>query len=141
MNSNTKKAKEMLNKGDYTLVLCNGNVGEAVFSAERGVSPLLNLIDSGKDLSAYSAADKVVGRAAAFLYVLMKIEEVCALTLSEGAKEVFDKHGVTYCYDELVPYIINRQGDGICPMEKATKDAADPDDALKRVREKLRLMM
>lgn len=136
MNSNLIKAKDILNEGNYTLVLCNEK--ESITSTDRGVKPLIMLIDNGKDYSDYSSCDKVVGRAAAYLYVLLGVKKVYALTLSEGAREVFENYGITYYYDKLVPNIINRSGDGLCPMEKATLDATSPQQALEKVREKLK---
>ncbi|MBQ8504203.1 MAG: DUF1893 domain-containing protein [Clostridia bacterium] len=135
MNADTLKAKEILNEGDFTLVFCQGH--NIITSADRGVSPLMKLLEDGKDYSDYSAADKVVGGAAAYLYVLLGIKEVYALTLSERARLVFEKYGILYFSCRLVPYIVNRKGDGPCPMEEATKNATDPEDALRRIREKL----
>lgn len=136
MNSNTLKAKEILNEGAYTLVFCDGQ--NIITSEKRGVKPLLDLLDSEKDYSRYCAADKVVGRAAAYLYVLLGVNEVCALTMSEGARTVFEKYGIIYFYDTLTQNIINRKGDGLCPMEEATKDATEPRDALWKIRAKLK---
>ena len=64
-----ENAKKILSDGSYTCVLCKGK--DTVSSSFRGVKPLLDLLDSGKDFSGYSAADKVVGRATAFLYCLL----------------------------------------------------------------------
>ena len=69
MNSDLTKAAALLNSGAYTCVLCRG---DAVFTGtERGVKPLLGWLDGGVDLNGFSAADRVVGTAAAFLYVLL----------------------------------------------------------------------
>lgn len=46
-----------------------------------------------------------------------KAAEVYAATLSEGGKAVFDAAGVKYAYGVLTKEIINRRGDGPCPME------------------------
>ena len=65
---NMTKARNLLDSGDYTCVVCNGN---AIYTTtQRGVAPLLNWLDSGTDLTNFSAADRVVGRGAAFLYCL-----------------------------------------------------------------------
>lgn len=45
--------------------MCKGST--IYISTERGVKPLIDRIDDGTDLQGFSAADKVVGKAAAFL--------------------------------------------------------------------------
>ena len=71
MKNDLKKAIDILNSGQYTCVLCKDN--EIHISTERGVKPLLEWLESGIALKGFSAADKVVGKAAAFLYVLLGV--------------------------------------------------------------------
>ena len=66
MNSDLLKAKKMLHEGGYTCVLCKSD--KVYTSNERGVKPLLNWLDSNINLNDFCAADKVIGKAAAFLY-------------------------------------------------------------------------
>ena len=73
-NCDLERAREIFDSGDYTCVLCKGEV--TLTSTERGVKPLLNWLDGENVLKGFSAADKVVGRAAAFLYILMEVKEV-----------------------------------------------------------------
>ena len=61
------------------------------------------------------AADRIVGKAAALLYVMMGVKGVFAEVLSESALAVLNKHGVHAEYSVLTPNIINRAGDGLCP--------------------------
>ncbi len=135
MNSDTEKAKEILNEGGYACVICSGDVIETF--TERGVKPLLSVLDSGKSLGGYSAADKVVGRAFAFIYTLLKIDEVYAPVLSEGALKVLSDSGINAYYDGLTEKIINRKGTGICPMEDAVSEAVSAEDAVNRIRIRL----
>lgn len=65
MNQAMKKAKETFAQGNYTCVWCRDN--ELLTSKEAGLRPLLTRIREGKDLNGFYAADKIVGRAAAFL--------------------------------------------------------------------------
>lgn len=58
-------------------------------STERGVKPLLQWLDGENSVKGFSAVDKVVGRAAAFLYVLLEVKEVYAGVMSEGAAHYF----------------------------------------------------
>lgn len=67
-----------------------------------------------------------MGKAAALLYALMGIEALYAEVLSEGAEDVLRRFRILTEYEKIVPAIINRKGDGICPMEEAVKETEDP---------------
>lgn len=120
---NLKKAKELLESGGYTLAMCKGE--ELYTSTERGVKPLVELLKESRSMSGFSAADKVVGRAAAFLYVLLGVSEVYGSAMSEGAEVLLRSQGIKSSYGCLTEKIINRAGTGICPMENAVKDIPD----------------
>ena len=120
-------SKKRLSEGNFTCVLYNGE--SEIVSSERGVSFLLGLYEDGKDYSGYVSADKVVGKGAALIYVLLGIKKIHANVISKSALDVMKKHSITCTYDTLVPHIINRRGDGICPIESATMDIENPKDA------------
>ena len=135
MIKDIEKAKSILNTNGYTCVLCKN---EMVFTSEqRGVKPLVIWLESGKDLCGFSAADKVIGRATAFLYVLLGIKSVYANVISKPALSVFESHNISAEYGTLAENIINRQGDGICPFELAVLDTTEPDTAYKKIRQKM----
>ena len=135
MKTDLKKAAEFLNNGEYTCVLCKEE--EVLASAKRGVRPLIDWLDSSADLKGFSAADNVVGRAAAFLYVLLKVAAVYAPVMSDGAISVFAEKGISAFYDKKVGHIINRAGDGLCPMELTVENITEPEEALKKIKERL----
>ena len=131
-------AKEVLSAGGYTCVLTDGRT---VFtSTDRGVKPLVRFLESGEIPAGLSAADKVVGRATAYLYVLLRVREVYAQIISRSAAEVLRKYGIGVACEKTVPNIINRKGDGICPFEAAVMEIDDPDRAYDAIREKMREM-
>ena len=132
------RAKEILNAEGYTCVMCREN--ELYTSNERGVKPLVVWLESGNDFQGCCAADKVVGKATAFLYVLLNVKAVYARILSKSAWQVFDEYGIAVEYDTLVEYIVNRKGDGMCPFESAVLNVADPTSAYKVIRGKMRDM-
>ena len=107
--------------------LCLSKAGDVITDDRRGIAPILELIEAGKHLSGYSAADKVVGRAAAALFIKCGIKEVYACVLSIGGKKLLDTYGIPCTYDTLTDRIINRKGTDICPMEKAVHDIDDID--------------
>lgn len=134
MNTDLQKAREMLQSGDYTCVVCCNDT--AYTATDRGVAPLLNWLDSGTDLRGFSAADRVVGRATAFLYVLLGVRAVHARVMSHPAADVLSAHGIFSQADTIVDGIINRRGDGPCPFEAAVLDLTDAQQALHAIRQK-----
>lgn len=128
------RARALLTEGGYTCVLCRGDVFHT--ATHRGVRPLVDWLDSGLDLRGFSAADKVVGRATAFLYVLLGVRAVHALVMSTPAKEVLVANGICALCDREVSGIINRKGNGPCPFEEAVLDITDPSEALCAIRKK-----
>ncbi|MDE5973209.1 MAG: DUF1893 domain-containing protein [Eubacterium sp.] len=139
MNYDLTNAVEILNKENYTCVLCCGD--DKYTSSKRGVKPLIDWLESGIDFNGFSAADKVVGNAAAFLYVLLGIKAVYAPVISEAAIHTLKENGVEIQYDLAVEYIVNRSGDGNCPMEESVKGISDPEKALCAIRKKLKELM
>ena len=131
-------ARSHLNSGSYTCVVCKGDCLH--FATARGVRPLLNWLDAGVDMHGFSAADKVVGRATAFLYALLGVSEVYANVMSRPAAQVLQAHGIAAHWGKLVDGIINRQGTGPCPFEAAVLATEDPAEALAAIRSKMRQM-
>ena len=129
-------AKDILINETLTCCIVAGD--KLYKSTKRGVAPLVQWYDEGCDMKDASCADKVVGKAAAYLYVLLGVKEVFAGIISEKAKEVFLRFGISFAYSECVPAIINRTGDGFCPMETAVSAIDDPEDALYAVKEKMK---
>lgn len=129
------QAQALLN-GGFTCVIYREE--ESYTSTERGVAPLLKWLKSDKDFNGFWAADKVVGKAAAFLYVLLGVSYVYANVISESAATVFDCFGIEYGYGHKVDAIRNRAGDGFCPMEQAVWDIAEPQTAYQKIQETLR---
>ena len=76
-----------------------------------------------------SAADKVIGKAAALLFVYGGIRQVYAGVISTPALEVFQQYGVVCEYGTLVDRIQNRKGDGLCPMETRAMTLTLPEEA------------
>ena len=131
-----KKAKEILENSEYTCVFCNGD--SVLTSQKRGVAPLLELLDENKSLEGYSAADKVVGKGVAFLYVLLKVKMLYAKIISKSALETLEKYKIGVQYETLTNAIRNRNNTGFCPIEMAVYEITEPEIALTAIRSKFR---
>lgn len=69
----------------HTICLCKD--GKCLFSEKRGIAPMMDFIAEAKDLSGYSVADLVVGKAAVLLFVKCGIKRAFAKTLSKSQRE------------------------------------------------------
>ena len=127
-----ERAKSLLKSTDSTLCVVSGD--DVFTSQERGVKPLLFLLKEKKELlKGASVADKVIGKAAALLMVLGEIKEVHTLIISEPAIKVFEKYNIPCFYDKKVDRIVNRTGDGLCPMETLCLDVEKPKEAFEKI--------
>jgi len=137
-NTILEKAKEILESVGYTCVLTNG---DAVYTSTlRGVKPLVQFLESDTAFAGFSAADKVVGRATAYLYVLLGVQALYAQVISRPALAVLQEHGIHTQCGSLLSNIINRKGDGICPFEAAVMEITDPQKAYTAIRQKMQEM-
>ena len=127
MSNEALVARQRLIDGGYTCVLLHD--GEEYTSVERGVKPLIAFLQSGKSFTGFVAADKTVGAGAAHLYVLLGVRALWANVISAAALEILKSHGIDASYGECVPHIINRRGDGICPIESAVSGAKTSEEA------------
>lgn len=136
--SDLDKAKSLLAGGGYTCVLVKG--GEVVTGYKSGVAPLLEFAESGKNFKGFSAADKIAGKAAALIYAYLGVEKVYAEVLSSPAAEVFKTYKIEYSCGDMTDFIINRRGDGPCPMEQTVQGISSPEAAICALKEKLMQM-
>ncbi len=136
INYATEAAKLILKENGYTCVMYSD--GAEYHSKERGVKPLLDFLESGIDFHGFCAADKTVGLGAAHLYVLLGVRSLWAGVMSRAAKALLESHRIeSFCENE-VPYIINREGNGLCPIEKAVTGISCPSQALGIIRNTLK---
>ena len=125
----------LLNKTGSTCVLCSARV--ILTDNRRGIRPLLDLLDNNANVEGFDVADRVVGKAAAYLYCLLRIRSLYARVISIPALNVLENAGITMEYDQLVQAIHNRDCRGPCPMESAVWNIRDPREALSVIRHTL----
>ncbi|MBR5514544.1 MAG: DUF1893 domain-containing protein [Ruminococcus sp.] len=133
--SNLDRAREILSEGGYTCVICSDR--DTQTSRQRGVAPLLKWLDEGINLSEYSAADKVVGKGAAYLYILLEIKELYADVISRPAYDTLKKYSIPVTYTTLTDNVRNRDNTEFCPIETVVMDIDNPKDALTAIRRKI----
>ncbi|WP_289093764.1 DUF1893 domain-containing protein [uncultured Bifidobacterium sp.] len=128
MHDDWMRARRTL-KADDALgcVACRGD--ETLSGAGRGVKPLLAWLAAGQRLDGFSASDRVVGKAAAMLYIQLGAVAVHGHVMSEAGLAMLRSHHVEAACDELVPMIRNRANTGMCPIEQSVRGIDDPAQA------------
>jgi len=103
----------------------------------HSVRPLIELLSEvGDELQGASVADKVLGRAAALVLAdNPDIYMVHGVVMSAHGKEALESAGIPYSFDRLVDFILNRTGDGMCPIEQMSLRYREPRDFVAAMRE------
>lgn len=123
---------KILLNGGHSCVIRNGAATRSF--DRRGVADLYALLTTDPGfLKGAEIADKVVGKAAAALMVLGGVGRVWAGTISEGALGLLRGAGIPVEGAHTVPYIKNRDGSGMCPMERLCLDEPSPEAILPRI--------
>lgn len=137
---NIEKAKDLLYETQATCVVMS--TGREPFVAyEKGIKPMMDILKQEGDLlKDATVADKVIGKAAAFLAITGGVKEIYADIISEPAIKVLEEYKVMYEYRKKVEFIINRSGDGKCPMESAVLLIGNPEEAYRVLKMKMKEM-
>lgn len=118
----------ILQDGNHSLVVAGDGI--RTFDG-RGISDLYGLLTEHPDwLRGASVADKVIGKGAAALLILGGVRELFAGVISTSALGLLEDSGISLRFAEKVPYIINRKGDGLCPVEALCKDCKTATECL-----------
>lgn len=124
---------DLLHQGGHSLVLRNGEVRTY---GRRGVADVLDvLLHDAAFLRGASAADKVVGKGAAALFILGGVKELHADVISKPALCLLQTAPIGLSYGKVVPNIINRRGDSICPVERLCLTCRTAAECLPLIRE------
>ncbi|MBW2673528.1 MAG: DUF1893 domain-containing protein [Deltaproteobacteria bacterium] len=94
-----------------------GPAGILFQSQRRGIAPLLCYLEQTPSPEEVVIFDKVTGNAAALLMKKACCCEVSSPIGSEPAAETLNGFGIINHFTQTVPYIINREGSGMCPFE------------------------
>ena len=129
MNADLELAKTILREQGKVLALVKD--GYVLGTGERqGVADLLSLASQlGAQTQGAALADRVVGKAAAMIARSMGISAIYARLASETARQALGQD-IPLEYEQLVPLILNRKGDGPCPLEKLVMTIDDPRQAV-----------
>jgi len=129
------EAMKMIKSGIKTCVVVKN---KKIISAEsaKGICHILKLKESGILKDSF-VADTVIGKAAAMVFSLAKVRSCYGHSMSESALKWLNEHNIDVSYNTLTPNILNRTGDGICPMEETVMDVDDEEKAIMLLKEKV----
>lgn len=125
--SDLERAKSLLASGQYTCVLCKEDV--TLTSTLTGIQPMVHYLQKQTNLQGFSAADKIVGKAAAMLFVLAGVKAVYAAVMSIDAIAILEQNNISASCAVQTKQILNRKGTSICPMEQAVQCIQAPEAA------------
>ncbi len=108
--------ESFLSSADTLWIMSQGGV---IFRSQRkGIAPLICYIEQAPLTEEVIAFDKVTGNAAALLLKKANGRAVFSSTGSQLAAETLRGFGIEAHFAHIVPYIINRSGNGMCPFER-----------------------
>lgn len=134
-NNILQSAKNLINRGKATCVVIKDHKIVSIENAS-GIGPILSMYENGL-LENAVVVDKIVGKAAACIMALGGVRACYGITVSKSAVAYLKARNITLEYQHCAEYIINRKGDGLCPMEDAVKEIDNEEEALKAIRQRL----
>lgn len=119
---------QLLKEGNHSLVVANGYI--RTFN-KRGILDLYNILKEEPEfLRDAEIADKIVGKGAAAIMIVGGVKSLSTYVISTPALELLRKSSVKTEYIMEVDNIINRDGDGICPVEQLCMDCVTAKECL-----------
>lgn len=132
MTSSEQHAVDTLLSGNFSFVSLKD--GEEKVFTQKGLKDLLELLSCGsKELHEAFVADKIIGRGASALMILLGVKKVYTPVLSHRGLDLLLKNGIEVEYESLVDNIINREGTGICPVEQLCSSLETPEECYSEI--------
>jgi hypothetical protein len=130
-------AKKILSETDLSVVIIqNGKIWKQ--KKGDGVRPFLEIIDEmGNEINDSVIGDRILGKASALLCKYANASGVYSPQGTKTAIAILIIGGVPVQVDEMIPFITNRNKDGVCPFEKILENVEKPEEAYNILKEKL----
>jgi hypothetical protein len=122
-------AKNRLIQKNLSLVIVK-NCKVLYETESHGIGDLLKAINQIQNqMKGASVADRVVGRAAALLFVFSGVKAVFAVTASDGGIDVLKENSVFCEYENRVTSVLDLKRTDVCPFEKLVAKLSSPEKA------------
>ena len=130
-----KIAKEYMESNDLKMVVYKD--GEMVAqSTDRGIKPVYDVyVKDFEGLKGAFVADRITGKAAAMLLAQGGISGIYTDLISEPAVEIFEESGISLQYKNRVSHILNRDKNGMCPIETISRNVGNVDELIEGIEE------
>lgn len=117
--------------------------GEIVHTADgRGVKPIMHVLETEPALlSGAVVIDKIIGKAAAMLLHKGGASYVYGETMSVAGYAYLQAKGIHAEFGRCIDVISNREGNGICPLERSVLKIDDPEEAYIALKNTIRSLM
>lgn len=103
-------------------------------SSEKGVKPLLDYYNEfGVSNDPLTIVDKIIGKGAVVLSILVGAKSIITPTISEDALLLAKEYNLNVSFENIVPFIINRNKDGRCPIESSVLNINDIKDGYNKI--------
>jgi hypothetical protein len=133
---NLELANQLLKDYDCTCIILKNN--EIIYTSTHiGVKPLLLFLDEHVSLEKDDKLiliDKIIGKAALLLAAKCKINNIFTPIISKEALSAAEHYNIKWEASSIVPHIINREGNGKCPIESSVTDTIDLNDAFVNIK-------
>ncbi len=129
-------AEKTLKETQSSIVVVKNNV-VLLTKKGHGIKPLLETIDELKDtMQGCVVGDRVLGKASALLCVYAKVAGVYTPQATKTAIAVLIRSGIPGQSEELIPFIQNKNKDGLCPFEQLLQTIDKPEEAYTILKQK-----
>jgi hypothetical protein len=125
--------KDVKEKGFALSIIRNG---KTIFQSKApGISALVTAIDKDRFVfKGASAADRILGRAAAMLLLHSEVVSIFASTASSDALALLKRFKIPVESEKVVPTILNKNQTSTCPFESLVRNVENPKEAFSRLK-------
>jgi hypothetical protein len=130
-------AREAISNSDNSIVVVQyGKIWKQ--TKGDGIRPFLEVIEEmGDEIHGTVIGDRILGKASAMLCRYSNVKGVYSPQGTKTGIALLIMGGIPCQVDQLIPFIKNRDGSGLCPFEKMLEGVDTPDKAYKILKEKI----
>jgi hypothetical protein len=130
-------AQNVISNEDVSVVVVNY---DKIWKKKKGegIRPFLEVIEEmGEDIHGSVIGSRILGRASALLCCYSKVRAVYSPQATKTAIALLIMGSIPSKVDQLIPFIKNRDGSGLCPFEKLLQNINEPKEAYNVLKEKV----
>jgi hypothetical protein len=130
-------ARDVLETSDVSVVVIkNGQI--ILKKTGDGIKPILETIEElGDKMHGSIVGDRILGKASALLCRYANVKAVYSPQATKTAIALLIIGGAVSQIDQMIPFITNRSGNGLCPFEKMLEGVGEPNEAYNILKEKV----